>query len=85
MKTNDRAFPREPAPKSQIEIQREHMASLKLTERAFEMMQMLQLCRDHSYKLCEKDTVLSDIKPDSFQFVMNETIDLIIKLCGGIG
>lgn len=58
---------------------------LKITERAFEVMQMLQVCRDNAYRLCEKDTVLSDIKPDSFKFVYNEAIDIIIKLCGGAG
>lgn len=61
------------------------VGKLKMTERAFEVMQMLQVCRDKAYRLSESDTVLSDIKPDSFKFVCSEAIDLIIKLCGGVG
>lgn len=58
---------------------------LAMTERAFEVMQMLQECRDGAYTFGVKDTAIYNVKPDSFKFVCNAAIDLIIKLCGGVG
>lgn len=68
-----------------MDIEKQRIGRLAMTERAFEVMMMLQECRDCACTFGVHDTAVYNIKPDSFKFVCNEAIDIIIKLCGGAG
>ena len=68
-----------------MDTEKKRMDRLAMTERAFEVMQMLQECRDGACAFGVTDTAVYNVKPDSFKFVCNAAIDIIIKLCGGVG
>ena len=55
-----------------------------MSEHAFEVMAMLTALKENSYPSGIKETTINDTKSESFRFVIQQAIDLIIILYGGV-
>lgn len=54
-----------------------------MSEHAFEVMQMLTILKENAHPTGIAETTINNTKSESFSFVIQEAIDLIIILYGG--